>query len=210
MLYLSVFFLAYGFILYNGKNLENYMILTMIGLLMTSIFSLLYGQYLFSWESSFFDCYLVYNISAYDYIRSKYLLLMISSILSYFLSLPYVLISYKIIIVNIPLLFYNIGISSILLIFFCTFNSSRIDLGKSQFMNYQGTGLNQFLLIIPIMGVPIPVYLIFKSFGLSQYYFYVLGMMGLIGIIFNKYFIHMMTSQFIKRKYQMALGFRQK
>jgi len=96
------------------------------------------------------------------------------------------------------------------MMFFCTFNTSRIDLGKSQFMNYQGTGITQFLVIIPVMGIPILVYMVFNYLGFPQYNFYALGIIGATGIAFNKYLIQLVANQFVKRKYKMAVGFRQK
>ncbi len=210
LLYISSIFLSYGFLFYQKKNLDNYLILTFMGFLMTSIFTMNYGQLLFSWESSFFDSYLANKILPFKYIKSKYLFLAISCIAGFIITLPYAFISYKIGIINIALLLYNIGITSIVLLFICTFNSSRIDLGKSQFMNYQGTGVTQFILIIPIMGLPLLVYLLFNYLGIPQYSYYALGIIGIIGIAFNKYLLQILANQFVKRKYKMALGFRQK
>jgi len=210
MLYISIMFLAYGFMFYQKKNLDNYLILTFVGLIMTSIFAINYGQFMFSWESSFFDSYMTNKISPYNYIKSKYLFFTISCFLGFIITLPYALVSYKIGIINGALLLYNIGVSSIILMFFCTYNSNRIDLGKSQFMNYQGTGFAQFLIMIPIIGFPMLVYLIFKFLDIPQYSFYALGLVGIIGIAFNKYLLQIVANQFIKRKYKMAYGFRQK
>lgn len=210
LLYLSIVFLLYGFMFYQKKNLDNYFLITFVGIMLTSMFTVNYGQFLFSWESSFFDSYLTNKISPYNYIKSKYLFFTISCLSSFIITLPYALISYKIGFINGAILLYNIGISSIILILFGTYNSNRIDLGKSQFMNYEGTGVTQFLVIIPIMGLPALVYLLFNIFDAPQYSFYTLGIIGVIGIAFNKYLLQMATNQFIKRKYKMAFGFRQK
>lgn len=210
LLYISLLFLAYGFIFYRKENLDNYLILTFIGLVLTSMFAINYGQYMFSWESSFFDSYMSNKIEQFKYLKSKYLFFSISSLIMFILTLPYAFISYKIGLINAALLLYNMGISSIVMMFFCTYNTSRIDLGKSQFMNYQGTGITQFLVIIPIMGFPVLVYLGFKYLGIPEYNYYALGIIGATGIVFNKYLIQLVANQFVKRKYKMAVGFRQK
>lgn len=210
LLYFSLLFLVYGFIFYQKPNIDNDLILIFTGFILTASFGITYGQYLFSWESSFFDSFIANKISPTNYIKSKYLLFAFTSVIGFFVTLPYALISYKIGFINAAMLLYNIGISSVVLIFFCTFNSSRIDLGKSSFMNYQGSGATQFLLIIPLMGIPVIFYLFFKLLGIPQYSYYVLGGIGIIGIIFNKYLLEIVTNQFVKRKYRMALGFRQK
>lgn len=210
LLYISCAFFLYGFMLYKKENMDNYLILSFTGLLLPSIFSINYGQYLFSWESSFFDSILVSRITPYNYIKSKHVFFTIASTLGYLIILPYAFISYKIALINAAFLLFNIGITSIILLFFCTFNSSYIDLGKGQFMNYQGTGVTQFLVIIPIMGLPFLIYFIFKILGGLDYYYYAIAIFGFLGIALNKYLLQLIVSQFVKRKYKMALGFRQK
>lgn len=209
LLYFSPIFLAYGFIFYKGPNIDNYMILIFMGFFLTAAFGVMYGQYSFSWESSYFDSYIANKISSFNYIKSKYLLFAVTSLICFLITLPYAIISYKIAFINAAMLLYNIGISSIMLLLFCTYNTSRIDLGRSQFMNYQGTGFTQFVSVIPVMGFPIAVYLVFKYFGVPQYSIYTLGLIGFIAIVFNKYLLQVVERQFVKRKYKMALGFRQ-
>lgn len=210
LLYISGLFVLYGFMFYKKENMDNYIILSLSGLLLPAMFSTNYGQYLFSWESSFFDCYLVNKISHFNYIKSKHLFLSISSLIGFIIVLPYALISYKIAFINAAFLSYNIGISSIIIMFFCTFNTSYIDLGKGQFMNYQGTGIAQFLVILPIMGFPLLIYYLHKILGILPYYFYTIAVIGLIGIALNKYFLELIVSRFNNRKYKIAVGFRQK
>ena len=210
LLYVCAFFFLYGFMFYKKENLDNYIILSFMGLLLPSIFSLNYGQYLFSWESSYFDRILVSDITAYTYLKSKHVLLTLSGIAGYFIVLPFAFISYRIAFINAAFLLFNIGITYMIQLFFSTYNTSYIDLGKGQFMNYQGTGFTQFLVIIPIMGVPYLIYNLHELLGAVGYYFYTIAIIGTIGIIFNKTLLEMMVRLFLKRKYKMALGFRQK
>jgi len=209
LLYISLMFFAYGFLFYQDKNLNNYLILIFIGFFLTSIFAIQYGQFSFSWESSFFDCYLANKISPFSYIKSKFMLFALTSTIGFLVTLPYALISYKIAFINAAMLIYNIGISSVMILAFSTYNTTRIDLGRSQFMNYQGTGVTQFLSVIPVAGFPVIVYLIFKHFNVPEYSFYALALLGSLGIVFNTFLLKMVTKQFLNRKYKMALGFRQ-
>jgi hypothetical protein len=210
LLYVCAFFFLYGFMFYKKENLDNYLIMSFMGLLLPSIFSLNYGQYMFSWESSYFDRVLVSDVTPYTYLKSKHVLLSLSGILGYFIVLPYAVVSYKIAFINAAFLLYNIGVTYMIQLFFSTFNSSYIDLGKSQFMNYQGTGLTHFLVIIPIMGLPFLIYNVHELSGVPGFYFYTIAILGIVGIIFNKTLLQMMVRHFVKRKYKMALGFRQK
>jgi hypothetical protein len=210
LLYISGLFVLYGFMFYKNENLDNYIILSLSGLLLPAMFSTNYGQFLFSWESSFFDSYLTNKISHFNYIKSKHIFFSISNSIGFLLVLPYALISSKIAFINAAFLLYNIGISSIIMMFFCTFNTSYIDLGKSQFMNYQGTGITQFLVILPILGIPLLIYFLHKILGILPYYYYSIAVIGLIGIALNKHMLEMVESRFMKRRYKMAVGFRKK
>jgi hypothetical protein len=128
----------------------------------------------------------------------------------FLVTLPYALIDLEIGFINAALLVYNVGISSLVMIFYCTYNTTSLDLGTSQFMNYQGVGLSQFIIVIPMMAIPVSVYLVFDYFEMARYAYMALGGAGLVAIIFNQYLLQMVTRQFVKRKYKMALGFRQK
>lgn len=210
LLYVCGFFFLYGFMFYKKENLDDYLILSFMGLLLPSVFSLNYGQYMFSWESSYFDRILVSDITPYTYLRSKHVLLSMSGIIGYLIVLPYAIISYKIAFINAAFLLFNIGVTYMIQLFFSTFNTAYIDLGKSQFMNYQGTGLTHFLVIIPTTGLPFLIYYLHKLTGALEFYFYSIALIGIVGIIFNRTLLQMMVRLFVKRKYRMALGFRQK
>ena len=210
LLYLSCLFLLYGLFFYKERYMDNYFILSFVGLLVPSMFSFNYGQYFFSWDSPYFDSILVSRIKPYNYIKSKYLFYLIACIIGYLLFLPYALISYKIAFINGAFLLFNMGITSFILLYFCTFSTSYIDLGRGQFMNYEGVGVAHYLIMIPIMLLPVLIFFILKLLGGVDYYFHTIAIIGLLGIALNKYFIQLIVSQFVKRKYKMASGFRQK
>ncbi len=210
LLYITGIFALYGFMFYKKEELDNDIILSFTGIIMSSLFSMNYGQFFFSWESSFFDGYLSNRVSPYNYIKSKYLFFAISSTIMFVVTLPYAFISSKIGFINAAFLLYNLGITSVLILFFSTFNTSYIDLGKGQFMNYQGTGVSNFLVIVPVAGIPFLLYFLFKTLEIFQYFYYAVAFIGLTGIALNRYFLHFIVGRFMKRKYKMALGFRQK
>ncbi len=210
LLIIGCVFFLYGFIFYKKENMGNDLILSMAGLLLPSMFSLNYGQLVFSWESSYFDSIMTNRISISNYIKSKYVFYIIASVFAYLLILPYGFINYKIALINTAFFFFNIGITSMIVLYGSTFNTSYIDVGKSQLMNYQGTGAKQYIVVIPVMGIPFLIYLLFKTFGAFDFYYYTIAIIGITGIILNKYLLQIIESQFLKRKYKMALGFRQK
>jgi hypothetical protein len=77
ILLMSAFLLLYGLIFYtNPLYLEKSpSLLLFVGIFITGIFMINYGQFLFGWNSSNFDFFLSKPVSLTDYIRSKYYLL---------------------------------------------------------------------------------------------------------------------------------------
>ena len=96
-----------------------------------------------------------------------------------------------------------------LLIFFGTFNTKRIDLNARSSFNYQGTTFKSFLIIMPIMFLPMIVVGVVSSLASMNAALIVLGVSGLLGIIFKEPLLKLCISQFRKRKYAMANGFRE-
>ena len=167
-----------------------------------------YGQFVFQWESSFFDTYISNKVSPLNYMKSKYWLFAVFNLICFLISLPYAFISHKIGFINAALFIYNTGITSLIMLFFGTFYKSRMDIDKAQFMNYQGTNALQFLLMLPLFGIPILALIVFKLFDKPQLTYYTLALIGTLGIVFNEYLLGVLAKLFIKNKYRMATGFR--
>ncbi|HNX67393.1 MAG TPA: DUF5687 family protein, partial [Bacteroidales bacterium] len=128
----------------------------------------------------------------------------------YILTIPYALFGHNIALINFSLFIYNLGVTSFLYILFGTYSRSRIDLGKSQFMNYEGTGAAQWLSMIPVMGLPFIIYGLCALAGNANVSFYVLIALGGLGIIFNEHILILLTKIFYKNKYKMAVAFRKR
>jgi hypothetical protein len=208
MIWVSLIFLLYGFIFYTPENINKTAMLIFAGFFVTTSTALFYGQFYFAWESSFFDAYIANKISISGYLKSKYWLFFMFCFICYVLTLPYGLFGHKIVLINLSMFIYNAGVSSFLYILFGTFNRSRIDLGKSQFMNYEGTSASQWISMIPILGLPFLIFSICSLLGNGQFTFYILAALGLLGIIFNEYILNMLGKLFLKNKYKLAVAFR--
>jgi len=210
MLWLGPVFMLYGFIFYNPHELDKQVFLLFAGFFVTSAPALLYGQYFFAWESSYFDMYLANRISLRGYLRSKFWLYSALCIISYIITLPYALFGHNIALINFSLFVYNIGVTSFLYILIGTYSRSRIDLGKSQFMNYEGTGAAQWLGVIPIMGIPMIILGLCALAGNTNLTYFILIAMGVSGLLFNEHILSLLTRIFLKNKYKMAVAFRKK
>jgi hypothetical protein len=208
VLFFSFLFLAYGMIIYKESAANFQLILG--GFILTSAFSINYGQFLFSWEGSYFDAFMVNKINHLNYVKSKYILFAFGSVTGFLLTLPYTIIDTRIAYFNAAMMLYNTGISSIILLFLSTNNRQSIDLSKSQFFNYQGSGATQFLMILPLMGIPLLIHLAFWIAGKSSYSIFFIGGAGLAGIVFSNHLLTMVAAKLKGCRYVMAHSFRKK
>lgn len=209
---MSILFLFYGFIFYTKENLLNphmYPFL-FVGIFMTGVFIMMYGQFLFAWHSNFFDGLMAGNISLPLWIRSKFTLYTATCTILLLLTSFYGFLSWKLLITQLVAWLYNIGVNSVLSIWMATYNYKAIDLSKSATFNFQGTGTVQWLYGLVLILIP---YLIFYPLArwVNPWLAYgVIGVIGLIGLLLRNWWIEVLTRQFQKRKYLILAGFREK
>jgi hypothetical protein len=208
VVWLSPVFMLYGFIFYNDTEIGKAAFLIMAGFFVTAAAAIIYAQYFFAWESSFLDTYLANRINELNYMKSKFWLFFILCSVCYILTLPYGFFGHNIALINLSFFIYNVGVTSYIYIFFGLFSRSRIDLGKSQFMNYEGAGAAQWLSVIPIMGLPFLIYGICALAGNVTATYYIVMTLGVVGIILNEFILGLLAKAFLKNKYKMAAAFR--
>jgi len=211
ILWMTLFFSAYGLIFYtNPMYSESLSWLLFVGIFMTGVFLINYGQFLVSWESAYFDGILTRAYSMEEYYKSKYYLLAFSALVMYLITLPYGFFGIQAIYINTACFIYNIGVNTLVLIFASTYNKKPIDLSRGSMFNYQGTGVAQFLIIIPLMVVPMLMVYAFDLLWEGNYGLIFLALLGLIGIAFRNYFIKQTVLNFKEKKYINAAGYRQR
>lgn len=211
MLVLSGALLLYGLIFYRDpammEELPGFSIF--VGVFITGIFMLNYGQMLFSWQGKHFDFIITQDITLKDYIKSKYYLLAGVSVVCFILSIPYVYFGWWVLLCHIAVILFNLGVNIFVLMNFAMWNPKPMDLNKSSMFNYEGIGAAQWLMGIPILVGPYVIYGPL-TFTLGQYWALAgIAIVGLIGVIFHQKLIDYTAKRFLAKKYAIASGFRQ-
>jgi hypothetical protein len=210
LLYMSAFFLFYGLIFYTNKMYnESTGMLFFIAVFMTGLLMFMYGQWVISWDSAYFDGLMTKNIPIHHYIKANYNLLVAFNAICFILTTPYFFFGVKIIQMHIAAFLFNTGVNTVILLFFSTYNTKRIDLSQGTAFNYQGTTFKNFLVVIPMMFLPMALVGILSFFLETFVIMAILAGTGLIGIAFRKPLITLCINQFNKRKYALAQGFRE-
>ena len=210
ILYMSVLFLFYGLFFYTSKtNANNNAMLFFAAMFITGFLMLMLGQWVISWDSSYFDSIMTKNIPIRSYMNSNYFLLLGFNVISFVLTTPYFFFGMKIVYLHLAAFLFNIGVNAYFLIFMATYKSTRIDLSKSAAMNYQGTSYKSMLIILPVMFLPILIVYVLSAISSLTVALWTISLIGMAGILFRNSIITLCVNQFNRRKYKLAEGFRE-
>lgn len=202
-------FLFYGLIFYqNPKFGDNLFALMFCPMLMTGMFIINYGQFMFGWQSGHFDGILTNKISVRDFFRSKFLIFTIISGLTFLLTTPYVYFGWKILMMHTVMFAWNLGVNTVLVLYFANLNFKRIDLSKGASFNWEGTGASQWILSIPLMVTPLLVFLPFWWLGYSNAGIVAVAMIALICLFARQFWLNLLVNKFNANRYKIAEGFR--
>ena len=208
----GLLFIFYGFLFYKTQFLDKNQFLMMIfaAVFMTGNMVMLYGQFMFGWQSAEFDGILTSRVSIKNFIKAKFLLFTISStVLTLVVSL-YGLISWKILLIQFAAYFYSIGIATVMVLYMATRNYKAIDLSKGSSFNFQGVGGTSMIMGLPVLLTPIGVYALVNYLTNPYWGLAVLGVLGLAGLFTRNFWVEFLVKEFNKRKYKIAEGFREK
>ncbi|MDI6402212.1 DUF5687 family protein [Balneolaceae bacterium ANBcel3] len=212
ILFFSLLFLFIGLVMYPDEEvlgIGSHIMLVFTGLMLTGMFLLQYGQFLFSWNSGFLDAFLAQPVPLRDYIASKYYLMILSCLLLYVLILPYAwFYGLDILLGNTCMLFYNMGINVFLVIRLGMWEPEKLDLESHSAFSFQGVGLAQWIMGLPLILLPGLLVIPFLAFGQGVYGLLFLGIMGLIGMLLRNPIIRLLARTMEEKKYDMAQSFR--
>lgn len=211
VLFSVAFFLFYGLLFYPMESYkENHAMLFFIAIFITGIGMILFGQWIINWDGSHFDFLMTRDIDTRTYIRSNFYLLLALNVVSFIVTTPYFLFGKDIIISHLVAFLYNTGVNIHVYLFSATFNTKRLELSKGSAMNMQGMSYKNFIVMIPLLVVPMGIIGLFSLFSAKNIGLAIIATLGLAGIIFCKQLLQLTEKQFLRRKYALCEGFRKK
>jgi len=209
--FMSLAMIFYGLIFYTMQDFgPTSPMLVFVGIFMTGIFLMNFGQFIPAWDSEYYSMMMAQNIPLRNYLESKAGLITVSIVVMFLLSIPYVYFGWQALLINFSCAVYNLGVNIPVILFFGSMNKKRIDLTRSAVGNMQGTGAAQFLVGIPLFGAPMIIYAMFVIFVSFEAAMVALTIAGVIGFAFRKQLLDKITEVYRKKKYGMIAGFKEK
>lgn len=208
------FFIFYGLLFFTGA-IEAYdgpFWKIFAGIFVTGGFLFSFGQYVPSWDSSYYPLMMSQNIKYREYLSSKWYLIIIATVISTILATFYVYFGWEAYAAVLVGAIYNIGINSYLVLWGGAYVKTPIELtsNKKAFGDKQAFNAKTLLLTLPKLLLPMIIYAIghFLISPLAGYLF--VAAFGLMGFVFKERAFKMIEGIYKKEKYKTLLAYKQK
>lgn len=207
---MSVLFLGYGLFMYNANTPQTFSVF--IAFFSTGGFLMLFGQYVPSWDSSYYPLFMTQNVSYVDYLKSKWLIIVFGTFISTILCFFYYFIYPDLFYLIIGMGIYNIGINGYIVLWGGAYLKSPIDLTSSKgvFGDKNAFDLRLMLISLPKILMPMLFYMI----GDLIYPFWggiaCLICLGVIGLFFYKPIFAKIEQIYKIEKYKALVAFKKK
>ncbi len=209
----SILFLFYGLLFFGGaiEAYEGPMWKIFAGIFVSGGFLFTFGQYVPSWDSSYYPLMMSQNITYKDYLNSKWYLIILATLISTVLASFYLYFGWEAYLAILVGAIYNMGVNSYLVLWGGAYIKTPIDLtsNKKAFGDKQSFNLKTLLLTIPKLILPVLIY------GLGHYlinqttgYIFV-TVTGLAGFAFKNSVFKNIERIYKKEKYKTLLAYRQ-
>ena len=205
---MSFLFLFYGLVFFTQETYREMPAMLMFAaLFVTGGFTLNYGQFIPAWDSAHYKMLMSQSFKYRKFLESKWVLMVAMTTILYVLSFPYLYFGTDIFLIITAGAVFNIGFNSLFLLYSGSFNRKKIDLTKSGFGNTQGTSATQFLIIVPLMLLPMLLFWIFNKFVGHNTGFIIVATVGIISLSLKNYAMNFIEKKYIKDKYAMINAF---
>ena len=161
-LIMSVVFIFYGLLFYSN-SIEAYQSPAMqvfAGIFVSGGFLFTFGQFVPSWDSSYYQLMMSQNIQYKEYLSSKWWLMVIATTISTIIASFYLVFGWQVYMLIVVGAIFNIGVNSHLVLLAGAFVKTPIDLSqaKGAFGDKQAFNIKTMLISLPKLVLPMGLY----------------------------------------------------
>lgn len=213
-LIMSVMFIFYGLLFFTGsiEAYDNPAMKVFAAIFVSGGFLFTFGQFIPSWDSAYYQLLMSQNIPYKEYIKSKWWLMVIGTVISTLLASFYIYFGVHTYLIVVVAAIFNIGVNSHLVMLGGAFVKTPIDLttSKQAFGDKQAFNVKTMLIAIPKMVLPMVLYaagyyLFSPNIGLLF-----VALAGVIGFMFRNYMFTKIEKIYKSEKYATIAAYKQK
>jgi hypothetical protein len=209
---MSLFFLLYGLLFFNASTHQPPVMQILAGIFVSGGFLFTFGQFVPSWDSSYYQLMMTQNIPYKGYITSKWWLIVIATIISTIIASFYLYFGWKVYLTIVVGAIYNIGVNSYLVLLGGAFTKTPIDLTSTSgaFGDKKAFNVNAMLLTLPKMLLPLGLYWIGLWLGNPNIGLALVALAGIIGFAFKDKVFLLIEKRYKIEKYSTISAYKQK
>ena len=213
-LIMSVMFIFYGLLFFTNsiEAYNNPAMRVFAAIFISGGFLFTFGQFIPSWDSAYYQLLMSQNIPYKEYIKSKWWLMVIGTVISTFLASFYLYFGVHTYLIVVVAAIFNIGVNSHLVMLGGAFVKTPIDLttSKQAFGDKQAFNVKTMLIAIPKLVLPMILYaagyyLFSPNVGLLF-----VALAGIIGFLFRDYMFTKIEKIYKTEKYATIAAYKQK
>lgn len=209
---MSLAFLFYGLLFFNPNSHQPEVMRIFAGIFVSGGFLFTFGQFVPSWDSSYYQLMMSQNISYKEYLSSKWWLVVIATFISTLLASFYLFFGWQVYLTVIVGAIYNIGVNSHLVLLSGAYTKTPIDLesSKGAFGDKKAFNTSSMLLTLPKLLLPVFLYWL-GSFLLNPNLGLVfVAIAGIIGFALRDLVFSKIEKLYKTEKYKTIAAYKQK
>lgn len=211
---MSFLFVFYG-LLFFTNSLEVYQgpfWRMFAAIFVTGGFLMSFGQFVPSWDSSYYPLMMSQNIRYRDYLNAKWLLMVMATVISMIVASFYIYFGWEVYLAVVVGALYNIGVNSYMVLWGGAYVKTPIDLtsNKRAFGDSQAFNAKTMLLTIPKLLIPMLLYAMgYYTLGPIYGYLFVL-FVAILGFAFKEKVFDIIVNVYKAEKYKTLAAYKQK
>ena len=211
---MSVVFLFYGLLFFTGgiESYDNPFMKIFAGIFVSGGFLFSFGQFVPSWDSAYYPLMMTQNIRYQEYLKSKWMLVVLATAVSTILGLGYLYFGWEAYAAVLVGGIYNMGVNGHVVLLGGAYIKTPIDLtsNKKAFGDSSAFNVKTLLITIPKLVLPIILYTI-GHFTLGPVFGYALvALAGVAGFAFRDFMFRKIESVYKAEKYKTIAAYKQK
>src|SRR6218665_700827 len=201
-IFMSFLFLFYGLIFFGNSHQPAVMHI-FAGIFVSGGFLFVFGQFVPSWDSSYYQLLMTQNVPYRGYITSKWWLIVIATFASTILASFYLFYGWEVYLTIVVGAIYNIGVNSHLVLLGGAFTKTPIDLSNAggAFGDKKAFNVNAMLLSLPKIVLPLLLYWLGLYFGSKPIGLALVAGAGVLGFIFKEKVFSLIEKRYKIEKY---------
>ena len=211
---MSVVFLFYGLLFFSGgiESYDNPFMKIFAGIFVSGGFMFSFGQFVPSWDSSYYPLMMTQNIKYQEYLKSKWMLVVIATAISTVLGAFYLYFGWEAYAAILVGGIFNMGVNGHVVLLGGAYIKTPIDLTstKKAFGDSSSFNVKTLLITMPKLLLPIALYAL-GHFTLGPVFGYALvALAGLACFAFRDYMFRKIEGVYKAEKYKTIAAYKQK